>query len=125
MVKVSKAEKKSPSNTPEVKDEDLESEGSEEGSDLRNDLETLQQRIRILDTPTFSPLAMSHSFQGLSSIPKLKGSENWEAWIKALESVARLNGVWNVFTGAMKQPIEPIIEGKDPSYDVKMDRFEP
>ena len=67
---------------------------------------------------------MSHSFQGLSSIPKLKGSENWEAWTKALESVARLNGVWNIFTGAMKQPIEPDISEEDLNYDIKMDRFE-
>ncbi|SLM34496.1 hypothetical protein LPUS_03277 [Lasallia pustulata] len=67
---------------------------------------------------------MLYSFQGLSSIPKLKGSENWEAWIKALESVARLNGVWNVFTDAMKQPIEPSINEEDLNYDVKMDRFE-
>ena len=124
MAKESNAEKNSPNNTPEVKDEDFVSEDAEEGSDTGKSVDTKQKRIQIFDSPTFSPFAMSHSFQGLSSIPKLKGSENWEAWVKALESVARLNGVWNVFTGAMKKPTEPNIDENDTNYDVKMDRYE-
>ncbi|CAA9497655.1 MAG: hypothetical protein AVDCRST_MAG96-1808, partial [uncultured Segetibacter sp.] len=39
-------------------------------------------------------------------------------------SVARLNSVWNVFTGAIKKPTEPNINKNDTNYDVKMDRYE-
>ena len=116
MAKESNADKeKSANNTSRTKDKDLALEDVEGRSATGKSLETLQKCIQILDNP------IPYSFQGLSSIPKLKGSENWEAWIKALESVARLNGIWNVFTDVMKQPIEPNINEEDLNYNVKMD----
>ncbi|KAA6411888.1 MAG: hypothetical protein FRX48_04038 [Lasallia pustulata] len=65
---------------------------------------------------------MSHSLQGLGQIVKLKGAENYEAWYKSTRAIARLNGVWELFTGQTVKPTppaKPTVPVDDPKYGPK------
>lgn len=44
------------------------------------------------------------SFQG---VPKLRGPENYDEWVRAIRAAARKEGVWDMMTGVCEKPVVP------------------
>ena len=54
---------------------------------------------------TRSSIAVTGS--SITSIPKLKGKNNYEEWHNAMQGYCEMNGTWGYMIGEILQPIKP------------------